>query len=177
MVYSKSENWIFITLPLVNCATASNAEIGFCNCKTCHENEGDCDFHDECQDGLFCGSNNCPDYLGFHSEFDCCYAPTLGDEHFCASGIPCGEDEGDCDSNSECQVGLACGSNNCPAYLGLYPDIDCCSIMTHIMSPNYPNSYPFNAKETWLIIAPTGFIINLQFQSFHVRIIILRNWM
>ena len=51
-------------------------EIGFCICNTCSENEGDCDFHNECQDGLFCGSNNCPAYLGFDSEFDCCYQPT-----------------------------------------------------------------------------------------------------
>ena len=41
--------------------------------KLCGTNQGDCDTHDECQDGLFCGSNNCPEYLGFHSEFDCCY--------------------------------------------------------------------------------------------------------
>ena len=40
------------------------------------------------------------------------------------------------------------------------------------MSPNYPNSYPNNAEETWLISAPTGSIINLQFHSFHVRHII-----
>ena len=38
------------------------------------------------------------------------------------------------------------------------------------MSPNYPNSYPNNVEETWLITAPTGSIINLQFHSFHVRI-------
>ena len=55
------------TLSLVNCATASNGEFGFCNCNTCSENEGDCDAHDECQDGLACGSNNCFDY-----EVDCC---------------------------------------------------------------------------------------------------------
>ena len=41
----------------------------------CGTDQGDCDTHDECQYGLFCGSNNCPDSLGFHSEFDCCYAP------------------------------------------------------------------------------------------------------
>ena len=83
----------------------------------CGQNEGDCDSHDECQDGLACGSNNCPASLGFDSEVDCCYQPTLGDEHFCASGIPCGEDEGDCDSHNECQEDLFCGSNNCLASL------------------------------------------------------------
>ena len=65
------------TLSLVNCATASNGEIGFCNCNTCSENEGDCDNHDECNDGLICGSNNCPLGLGFSSETDCC---TIGKE-------------------------------------------------------------------------------------------------
>ena len=98
----KSKNPIINALSLVNCNTASNGEIGFCNCNTCFENEGDCDSHDECQDGIFCGSNNCPASLGFDSEFDCCYQPTIGDEHFCASGMPCGEDEGDCDQGEWC---------------------------------------------------------------------------
>ena len=59
-------------LSLVNCATASNGYDEFCYCNTCSENEGDCDAHDECQDGLFCGSNNCPVSLGYGSEVDCC---------------------------------------------------------------------------------------------------------
>ena len=159
------------TLSLVNCATTSNGEIGFCNCNTCSENEGNCDSNDECQDGLYCGSNNCPASLSFDSEVDCCYQPTLGDEDFCASGIPCGEGEGDCDSNSECQSNHFCGSNNCLASLGFDSEIDCCS-STQIMSPNYPSTYPNDAEETWLITAPTGSIINLQFHSFHVRLIV-----
>ena len=98
----------------MNCATVSNGEIGFCNCNTCSENEGDCDANDECHDGLFCGSNNCISTLGFDSEIDCCSS-------------------------------------------------------TQIMSPNYPNSYPENTEETWLITAPTGSFLTLQFNSFHVR--------
>ena len=98
--------------------TVSNGEIGFCNCNTCSENEGDCNSHDECQVGLICGSNNCPSSVGFDSEVDCCYK------------------------------------------------------QTELMSPNYPNSYPNNADETWLITAPTGSIINLQFHSFHVSLIV-----
>ena len=102
-------------LSLVNCATASNGEIGFCNCNTCSENEGDCDAHDECQDD-----------------------------------------------------GLACGFNNCPASLGFDNDIDCC--FPGIISPNYPNyEYPSYAYETWLLTAPNGLIITLQFHSFYVR--------
>ena len=65
------------TLFLVNCETVSNGEIGFCNCNTCSENEGDCNSHDECQDGLSCGSNNCLASLGFDTEDDCCTWPGL----------------------------------------------------------------------------------------------------
>ena len=82
----------------------------------------------------------------------------------------CSENEGDCDSNNECQDGLACGSNNCPATHGFDSNVDCC--INAISSPNYPNSYPSNAEETWLLTAPVGLIINLQFHSFHVRFIV-----
>ena len=40
--------------------------------KTCGLNEGDCDSHDDCQGGLFCGSDNCPTSLGFDPDTDCC---------------------------------------------------------------------------------------------------------
>ena len=89
--------------------------------------EGNCDAHDECLEDLFCGSNNCPASLGFESEVDCCYQPILGDEHFCSSGIPCGEDEGDCDSHDECKDGLSCGSNNCMESLSFNYGVDCCA--------------------------------------------------
>ena len=93
----------------------------------CGTDDGDCDIHDECKDGLVCGSNNCPDSLGFDSEFDCCFAPNVGDENFCASGIPCGENEGDCDSNHECQAHLVCDiANNCKTSLGFLSDVNCC---------------------------------------------------
>ena len=170
-LYSKSENSIVNTLSLVNCATVSNGEIGFCHCNLCSEMEGDCvDSHDVCQDGLACGSNNCPASLGFDSEVDCCYQPTIGDEHFCASEISCGEDQGDCDAHNECQDGLFCGSNNCPASLGFDSEVDCC--FHGMISPNFPNSYPNNAYVTWLISAPTGSFIILQFHYFYVRLIV-----
>ena len=110
----------------MNCATESNGDDEFCYCNTCFKNEGDCDYQDECQDGLVCGSNNCQASLGFDYEVDCCYQPTVGDEHFCAFGNLCGEDEGDCDSKDECQDGLGCGSNNCPPLLGFDDGVDCC---------------------------------------------------
>ncbi len=118
----------------VDCANITSGDIGFCNCHSCSENEGDCDSHDECQNGLVCGSNNCPASLGFNSEVDCCYESTVGDEHFCASGILCGEDEGDCDSNDECQDDLICGSNNCPLGLGFSSETDCCIIGKELIS-------------------------------------------
>ena len=73
IVYHK--NWKFTcnTLSLVNCAIASNGYDEFCFCNICSENEGDCESNHECQDGLVCGVNNCPDSLGFDSGVDCCY--------------------------------------------------------------------------------------------------------
>ena len=101
----------------------------------CAVDQGDCDTHDECQDGLNCGSNNCPDYLGFHSEFDCCYTSTIGDEHFCTANNPCSVDEGDCDSNNECQTSLFCEITiSCPAFLGFASDVNCCSSGSGCMS-------------------------------------------
>ena len=104
-------------------------EDDFCTSENpCGTDQGDCDTHDECQNGLSCGSNNCPDSLGFHSEFDCCYAPTIGDENFCTTANPCIVDEGDCDSNNECQTNLFCDPGvSCPAYLGFAFDANCCS--------------------------------------------------
>ena len=38
---------------------------------------------------------------------------------------PCKEDEGDCDSDSDCESGLVCGTDNCPSG---FPSsaYDCC---------------------------------------------------
>ena len=133
-LYSNN-GWYATNDVFIKCAN----EDDFCTTENpCGADQGDCDTLDECQDVLFCGSNNCPDYLGFHSEFDCCYAPTIGDEYFCTSGIPCGLDEGDCDSHDECQTGLGCGSNNCPNSLGFDSEVDCCySCPGNCGSPNY----------------------------------------
>ena len=96
-----------------------------------------------------------------------CATTNNGEIGFCYCNT-CFENEGDCDSNIECQNNHFCGSNNCPASLDFNSEIDCCS-STQIMSPNYPNSYPENTEETWLITAPTGSFLTLQFNSFHVR--------
>ena len=118
-------DWIGSSDLYIKCAN----EDDFCTSQNlCGTDLGDCDSHDECQDGLYCGLNNCPDYLGFHSDFDCCYSPTLGDQHFCTINNPCSEDEGDCDSNNQCKTNLFCNTQmTCPEYLGFSSDVNCCS--------------------------------------------------
>ena len=37
-----------------------------------------------------------------------------------------------------------------------------------IESPNYPETYPNNAYETWIITAPSGSLVKLRFQNFSV---------
>ena len=100
--------------------------MGYCGCNSCIENDGDCDSDNQCQNGLVCGSKNCPFSLGFNSNTDCCYDAVVWDEDFCSLDNPCGSDEGDCDSNDECKTKLFCGSNNCPHSLGVSSSIDCC---------------------------------------------------
>ena len=151
----------------VDCNSLNNGDIGFCKCKSCSENEGPCDSQADCLENVRCGSNNCPAYLDFEQGLDCCYKSNVGDGHFCNSEYTCGQDEGDCDANDECKIGLFCGSNNCPASLGFGSEVDCCS-GTELMSPNYPNPYP-SMYETWLITAPVGSSIVLEFNFFHVR--------
>ena len=57
------------------CYDAGVGDEDFCTKdKPCEADEGDCDFNDECKDHLFCGSNNCPAFLGFLSTVDCCEA-------------------------------------------------------------------------------------------------------
>ena len=103
-----------------------NGKIGFCACHSCSELEGDCDFDNQCQKGLRCGSNNCPVSFGFDMHTDCCYSTSIGSEDFCTTDEPCEVDEGDCDSNDECKSHLFCGSNNCPGSLGFSSSVDCC---------------------------------------------------
>ena len=67
----------------VNCGTVINGKFGFCACHSCSELEGDCDFNDQCQEGLRCGTNNCVDYFGFDAHTDCCYLAIVGDEEIC----------------------------------------------------------------------------------------------
>ena len=118
---------------LDNCATISNGNDVFCNCNLlCSQNEGDCDSHDDCQDGLACGSNNCPASLSLDFEVDCCYQSSVGHENFCTIANPCGGNEGHCDSHDECHENHFCGYKNCPDYLGFASYTDCCYNATHL---------------------------------------------
>ena len=58
----------------VNCCyNATLVDENFCRSDNpCNENEGNGDSAAECQNGLFCGSNDCPVSLGFDNEIDCC---------------------------------------------------------------------------------------------------------
>ena len=88
---------------------------------------------------------------------------------FC-SCFSCGVDEGPCFSDDQCKDNLFCGYKNCPAS---FDDNDnCCTKNELLKSPNFPTNYPSNTEKTWLITAPVGSIINLQFHSFHVRLIV-----
>ena len=94
----------------------------------CPENQGDCDFHNECQNYSACGHNNCPASLvGYDPGVDCCYKPSKGDLGFCTKSYPCNENEGDCDKDEDCESGLFCGIDNCPESLGYNSEVDCCS--------------------------------------------------
>ena len=78
--------------------------------------------------------------------------------------------EGPCAFDDQCKDSLFCGYKNCPASFG-NNDVNCCD-RNQFKSPNYPNRYFPNDVKTWLITAPIGSVINLQFHSFHVRLIV-----
>ena len=83
--------------------------------------------------------------------------------------FPNGIDEGPCVFDDECKDHLFCGYKNCPASYDV--DDNCCTKNELLKSPNYPINYFPNTEKTWLITAPIGSIINLEFDFFHVRLI------
>ena len=96
-----------------------------------------------------------------------CNSISRNDFGFC-SCFPCEVDEGPCVLDDECKDNLFCGYKNCPTSVD--NDGNCCG-RNQFKSPNYPNNYFLKDEKTWLITAPVGSIINLQFHSFHVRLI------
>jgi len=109
-----------------------------CKPGECQEGEGDCDSACDCYGDLVCGTDNCKtgfpgDRSSFEDTDDCCYMPVCdGGNSCCVNGI-CGEGEGDCDSNSDCNSNLVCGKDNCktgfPGDRSSFEDTDdCCMV-------------------------------------------------
>ena len=84
--------------------------------------------------------------------------------------FPYGVGEGPCVFDDQCKDNLFCGYKNCPASFD--ENDNCCTKNELLKSPNFPTNYPTTKKKTWIITAPKGSIINLQFHSFHVRHIV-----
>ena len=57
----------------MDCCFASKiGDWDFCTEKIpCMENEGDCDFDNQCQEDLICGTDNCPEEINIG--IDCCF--------------------------------------------------------------------------------------------------------
>ena len=110
------------------CYNPPPGDINFCSSGIpCKAGEGDCDKHDECENNLKCGNDNCNANLGWNSDFDCCYNAVLGDPEWCTKENPCAADEGDCDSDDECQTGLFCDTtSDCLSLLGFATGTNCC---------------------------------------------------
>ena len=97
-----------------------------------------------------------------------CNSVDKKDIGFC-SCFPCGVDEGPCTFDNECKDDLHCGYKNCPSSFDT--NDNCCTKNDLLKSPNFPNPYPINVEETWLLTAHEGSIIILQFHFFDVRLI------
>ena len=55
-------------------------------------------------------------------------SPTKTSDNCCSTGnYKCKEGQGDCDSDSDCEGDLVCGTNNCQKYGFLNADYDCCA--------------------------------------------------
>ena len=87
--------------------TRGNGHDSFCTVDNlCDENEGDCDYDNQCKNGLTCGVDNCPDSIEFDSTDDCCYVYTAADcitdwigDNYCDdvnNNEACNWDGGDC---------------------------------------------------------------------------------
>ena len=55
-----------------------NSNVKICTAEEhCGLDEGDCNYDNECQPGLTCGTDNCPTNLGLDATIDCCYKSML----------------------------------------------------------------------------------------------------
>ena len=83
--------------------------------------------------------------------------------------FPYGINEGPCVFDEQCKDNHFCGYKNCLASFG-NDDANCCG-RNQFKSPNYPNDYFSNDEKTWLITAPIGSIIRIEFHTFDVGLI------
>jgi len=95
----------------------------------CPVRTGDCDNDDECVPGTLCVHDVGANY-GWDPAVDVCegngYCPWQpGDFDYCDDCGPCAIGEGDCDANSECDVGLICVDDVGPNY-GFGATVDVC---------------------------------------------------
>ncbi len=102
------------------------------DCGPCLSGQGDCDNDDECLGSATCGNNNGAEF-GFAPGIDVCIGgdacpETLGSGRYCSTAGcgPCGEGQGDCDSDDECAAGLSC-VDNIGASFGFAPGVDVCT--------------------------------------------------
>ena len=66
-----------------------------------------------------------------------CFTACTGGDSCCTTTNKCGEQEGDCDYDSDCKEGLKCGNDNCNQKKGFEWDSedDCCFMPSKIYLP------------------------------------------
>ena len=69
-------------------------------------------------------SSDGPFHLKIHSGLD--LGPVNGDDDYCTTEKPCGQDEGHCETNDQCLENYICGYRNCPSDLGFAGETNCC---------------------------------------------------
>ncbi|WP_428264537.1 PA14 domain-containing protein [Haliangium sp.] len=111
------------------CEARSPGSFHYCSAACpCAAGEGDCDGGDECRSGLTCVRDVGAEH-GYEEEvdvcLDTCHPSAVGGWHYCSPGCPCSADEGDCDSDDDCIVGLVC-TKNIGARYGYPAGVDMC---------------------------------------------------
>jgi len=127
--------------------TEKLGEEDYCKaCGPCEEGQGDCNSDEECAEGLFCISNVGSDF-GFEATVDVCMARgddecsgLEGDWDYCRFCGPCEENQGDCDSDEECRIGLAC-VDDIGDQFGWPPGVDVCRVNQECPDLLGDNSY------------------------------------
>ena len=82
------------------------------NACPCDEGQGDCDSNAQCAPGLVCTQDVGARY-GWPATRDVCEQPGgcppfVPGPDACTSACPCGDGQGDCDTDADCQPGLFC---------------------------------------------------------------------